>query len=209
MHELQIRLPRSTVREVTRLFIPEDVPEGSVIELSISLVSENINVRELSGYLSLIDGFYARLYPEGIYAYGHRKEEQLKFSGMRSGSIETVIEEVLSVVTSPHRLVLLYLLMKYLPNIIKSSAEAVKNLAGAYEDYQKGSQIREERENRRRLREAVRDEVHLQQLDHNRVDQLVKLLDSFYAVELRRLPRAIQLAQKNVKGIRLNIRKKS
>jgi hypothetical protein len=207
MTDQQIRLPMTSIQEITRLFVPEDVVIGSVIQLAISFDSNDITIRQLSSYLSLIDGFYGRFYPEGIHAYAHRLAEQLKISEIRSGSMVTIVTDILSSGEVPYRLVLLYLLLKYLPQIIKSSAEAVKNLASGYRDYQEASKIREERENRRRLRQAIREDAELQGLKPQHQQQLVKLLDFLYAMESNRLPQAIQIAKGKIKHLKLTIRR--
>lgn len=205
MDELQIRLPINSIQEITRLFVPENTPEGSILELTVEIQTDKLSLRELGNYFSIIDRFYGRLYEDGIYAYGHREEEHLKISEIRKGSIEAVITEIISSVTSPPKLVIVFLLLKYLPNIIKSSAEAVKNLTSAYKDLEEASSIREERENRKRLREAIKKDDSLQELDSNRAERLVKLLDSLYSTEVRKLPRAIKTAKKKVKNIRLKV----
>ena len=162
MDGLQLIIPKKSIEEITKRFIPEDTPEGSELELIIRLKSENLKVREFSNYLSLIDRFYGRLHPNGIYAYGHRERIQLKISEIQSGSIETIIKEALYNIGTQQNLVIVFLLMKYLPNIIKSSAEAVKNLAESFKYYEEAYQIREERKNRKSLRQALKEDEKLQ-----------------------------------------------
>ena len=78
-----------------------------------------MKVREIANYLSLVDRFYGRLFARGVYAYGHQDRAQLEFAEIRSGSIEAIIREVIDDITSKQNLVIVFLLIKYLPNIIK------------------------------------------------------------------------------------------
>lgn len=207
MESIQLSIPKNSVKEVTRRFIPEDIPEGSEVELIIRLKSENLTVREFSNYLSLIDKFYGRLFPKGVYSYGHSEIIQLRISEIRSGSIETIIKDVIDEVYSKQNLVIVFLLMKYIPNIIKSSAEAAKNIAESFYYYEKAKQIREKRKNRKNLREALKEDEKLHNLEKAHFEQLVKLLDSLYAMESKKIKRIIKTVETKVESINLRIKK--
>lgn len=203
--EDKLIIPRTAVDEIKSLFIPVDIPRDSELELVIGISSEELSIRELSNYFAIIDKFYGRLYSDGIYAYAHREWEQLKFYEIRQGSIEAIIKETLE---NSQNFVILYLLLKHLPNFIKSSSETVKNFAEAYKYYQEASVIKESRRSKKILKESLKADDELKKLDSNRLDQLAKLLEYFYSKEYKRIPKAVETAKNKIKHIQLRIKNK-
>ncbi len=207
MNNSLIVLSRSSLDSLLDIFIPKEIPDSAYVELSIRFQSDDLKVREFSNYLTLLDRFYGRLYYDGIYAYGHRPKAQLEINEIKKGSVEVVILESIQAVTSNPNLIIAFLLLKYLPNIIKSSAEAVKYFAESYKYYQEGSEIREKRMFRKNLRKAIQQDANLKNLNKRQIDQIIKMLESMYAKEYKRLPRAIDTAKTKIVSILLKIKK--
>lgn len=200
---LPVRVPKIALEELTHLIAPEHLEANSIIELVVSIQGENLNIREFGAYLSFIDRVYGRLSQEGIHAYVHNEKEQLTIARMRQGSIEVVIERVFSELQDT-RIVVLWLVLKYLPNLLKSSAEALKNIANAYNEYEQG---RLARENRKILRAQLKKEELMRKLSPTKLDQLVKFLATVYAQESYKLAAPIRFAQKFVSNVLLRTRK--
>ncbi|HCY74387.1 MAG TPA: hypothetical protein DHV28_00565 [Ignavibacteriales bacterium] len=198
-------ISRYAIDEIKGLFIPVEIPKDSELELVIGISSEELTFRELSNYFAIIDKFYGRLYSDGIYSYAHRKWEQIKIYEIRQGSIEAVIREALE---NSQNFVILYILLKHLPNFIKSSAEGIKNLAESYKFYQEASVIKESRRNKKAFKESLKEDQELKKLNPNHLTQLAKLLEYIYSKEYKRIPKASETSRNKIKRIHLRIRKK-
>jgi hypothetical protein len=204
MEALQLSIPKNSVKEVVRLFKLDDVPSDSELELLVRIKSKKLRVREFNNYISLLDSFYGRLYRDGIYAYGHREYSQLIISEIQNGSIEVIIKEAITRIISPPGLVIVFLLMKYLPNITAT----IKNLAESYKFYEEASVLREERKNRKRLREALKQDEQLQKLEPIHLEKIINLLYALYAKETKRLPCAIKTAKDKIEYLKINVVRK-
>ncbi|MBX2977564.1 MAG: hypothetical protein KF721_15670 [Ignavibacteriaceae bacterium] len=108
MDSMPVKIPKNAVEDLARLFIPQNTPEDSYLELIIKIKTDNLTFRELT-YLVLIDKYYGYLYPEGIYAYSH-KEEETRISEIKNGCIEVIIRKVISSVIPGNLVILLFLL---------------------------------------------------------------------------------------------------
>ena len=204
MGGLQLSIPKNSLKEVVHLLLPDLILSDAEIELQIKIKTESLRIREFNNYFSLLDGFYARLYRDGIYAYSHREYSQLIISEIRNGSIEVIIKEAITNIISPQVIVIVFLLMKYLPNITAT----IKNLAEAFKFYEEASLLREERKNRKRLREALRQDKLLQKLSPAHQEKIIKLLDTLYGKETKKLPNAIKTAQNKIESIKVKIVKR-
>ncbi|MBX2977565.1 MAG: hypothetical protein KF721_15675 [Ignavibacteriaceae bacterium] len=74
--------------------------------------------------------------------------------------------------------------------------------------YEEASILREERRNRKNLREALKEDEHLKNLDNNRIEQIVKLLDTLYAKDTKKLARAIKTSKHKISSVTLKINNK-
>ena len=143
--------------------------------------------------------------PEGLRSYVQKEDERLKIAEIHKSDLEIIFRALYGLKDSvPFILILLFL--RSLPNMFKLGAEAVKNLADAYKSYEEG---RLARENRKRLREGLRQEPALANLDDARKRQLAKLLDALVATESANLSAPIRFARRQVKSVMLRIKKQS
>lgn len=203
MSSLPIRVSSSTLHDLASLFVSPDVSEESILELVIALKDTNINVREFAAYLSLMDRLYGRVSKGTFRSYSLTPYLQLELTEIRKGSTELVITEILSHFRDTFPLVILWLFLKYFPTLFKTIAEGTKNFADAYKSFEEGRLVRE---NRKRLKEEIKHDEHLQKLDNNQINQLVALLASLEAIESRKLPAAARFNQKYVKSVTISVK---
>lgn len=190
---MPIKYPRNAIEALHSILIPPETPSSSVIDLIITLPTSGMKARDLSSYLSFIDHVYGRLDPKGLISYAHRKEGHLEIANVRTKSIELVLSEILE---SSEKLGILYIVLKYLP-------EFVRNLTGAFKDFE---EARFTRLRRRELRDRIRKDEELAGVSENHKNQLVELLDEFYIRESDTLPGAQRLSREHVRRVSLRIR---
>ena len=155
--ELSLPRPRRTLARLRGTVIPEDAPSDASIQLIIMMNDSDVNIREFSAYLSVIDKTYGRLSPQGLASYSQTPYAQLAVS-FRQGSLDVILSALLSHIDSVTAIVVLRYLLKYLPT-------GLKEVAAAYRDYEEGRLVRERR---RQLREEVKKDQELTMLDNNR-----------------------------------------
>jgi len=215
MENLPANVPHTLFPDLIGAFVPLDLPQNPVIELVISIDEEDISVSEFASYLALVDRVYGRTMPEGLMSYSHRKWGRLEIDECRAGSLELIIRVVYEhyQITA---LAILLLFLRSLPNLFKLTSEGVKNLADSFKAYEEGMQIREnreesrlERENRKRIREAIENEPALEKLPEPRKGQLTTLLDALAKEENTYLPAPIRFARRQVKSVILRIKGQS
>ena len=195
MKYLITSVPHISIKELTNLLIPRDTPSEAVVELIISIQCKNINIREFGNYLVFIDKLYGRMYSKGIYSYAHKREKQIAISTIKTGSIEVIISEILSKI-DPQTLAVIWLVLKFLPSTIK-------NLTGAYKDIEESRLIRL---NRKLIKEKMRSDKILANLDSNRINQLAKIVNFFVDLENRKVPAVIRFSKYFVKKISIHIK---
>lgn len=197
----EVRVPQKALNQLTALYIPTDVQPGSSISLIVTILDRNVNVRELGAYATFMDRMYGRLSSRGLASYSRRESAQLKISQIRQGSWEIVITHVLSSGNATP-LIILGLLLKYLPNMMKSAAEAVKHLASSYHEYEEAKLIKEQR---KLLIVQMQQDQQLQQLDATKRNQLIGFLEALYAQESENLSAPKRFAEKYVKSVVLQV----
>jgi hypothetical protein len=189
---IPLKYPRNAINAVQSSVLPLHVPPDATVELIIALDASGVKARDLASYLSLIDHVYGRLDPRGLMSYAHRKTGHLELSHVRRASVELVISELME---NAPTLVVLFLVLKYLP-------EALRNLASAYKDYEEARLIRFRRS---QLRDRVMQDKELASISENHKRQLVESLDRTYGLERDNLPGALRLAHESVRGIALHV----
>lgn len=179
------------------LVIPEGASSSTSLELVVVIDDRNVNVREFAAYLAFIDEVYGRLTLRRLDSYVQRREEQIELSSIRSGSLELIFSEVVGNSERITALIVLGFLLRYLPT-------GVKDVASAYHEYQQGQEVRERR---RQLREQVRRDEELVELDRRRQDQLVQLLDGLYKRERKLLLRTRRFSIEHVHEVTIRVRR--
>ncbi|HEX9654150.1 MAG TPA: hypothetical protein VGA99_10590 [bacterium] len=203
MEKLPIFFPRKALQDLTEILVPKDVPPDSTLELTLSIEDQNVNVREFGAFLSFVDRVYGRLSPEGIYRYSHNERRQLYVTAIEKASIEIQITEMLSQIRESQNLLIVWLVIKYLPTLIKSTTEGIRNIAQSYRDYQEGQLSREKR---KQLRSQLQDGEITNKLSEERINQLVDLLDFVYSQEGPKLNPSVRFVLKFVKKVVIKIK---
>jgi len=197
MEDLPIQKPRNALEELLHLIFPINISEDSCIELVISIASENISIRDLSAFLELVDHIYGRLTPEGFRSYARRDFGHLKISRIQEGTWELIIETTLSTLKQSGILLIIWLVLKYLP-------QAFKTTASAYNEYEQG---RLARETRKRIKMEMEENENLRKLSPNHRRDLIALIDILYSREAQKLPRVSRFARKALLGVDVKVRK--
>jgi len=194
METLPAKLTWNALWDLAHSYLPQDLSTDATLELIISIDDENINVRELSAYLSLIDRIYGRLSPKGLNSYAHKESGQLEIGELRKGSLELVISEAASHFREVAVLIVLWQVLKQLPNI-----------AAAFKDYQEAMLARQ---NRKRIKQEMQREESLQRLDKKRLNELVTVVNTLLTTEHKHLNAPIRFAQTRVKFVTIKVKEK-
>lgn len=188
MEDLHVTLPKRLIANLLDLILPPGTKNSEKLELIIRLRTENISVREFAAYLNFIDKAFGRLTPEGIYSYSKTSKYELKITEIRHGSVEVIIANSLSHLVSIKALIVVGLLLKYLPGIIRLALSA-------YCDYE---EIRLAKVRRQQIKEQITQDRKLSPLGNTQIKQLIKLLDILYGTDTRNLPKAHKFSKEAV-----------
>jgi hypothetical protein len=186
---------RSAFLEIQEAVLPQKMPKRAKLELSITLDDTGIGVRDLANYLRLIDGVYGRLDPRGFRSYAQREDDYLRIDEVRPGSMEVVISQLLATTERALPLVVLFILLKYLP-------EFLKNLASAFKDFE---EARHTRLRRSQLSETIKADKTLQSISEGSKQHLIEFLDDMYASEASNLRGARRVAELHLKELTLRV----
>jgi|GEM_PF-6245318 len=146
------------------------------IRLTVWLEEDGLSLRDFGAFLAFADSVYGRCSELGLHSYAHRTGEHVRFTRVKPGSLELIIEYLKSELVNPSALILLYLLLKYLPNLSVS----VKHLTGAARDVEEVRTLRKSREELSRL---VRREPGFDELPSREKAELTELLDALLRAE--------------------------
>ncbi len=188
MEDSQVTIPKKLSSNLLKLILPHGTDSGERLQLIIGLQTREISIRKFAGYLNFIDQTFGRLTPEGITAYSKTSKYELKIAEVRFGSWEIIIENLLSDPSSIKALIIVGLLLKFLPSIIKSSL-------ASYRDYEEG---RLARIRRQQIKEQMQEDERLSRLADKDIKQLSKILDILYLLDKRNLSKARKFSKKTV-----------
>ena len=217
------------LQEIVDAVIPQSIEEIEKVELIIRIEDFELNVRELTVFLSFLDRVYGRAKDWDLKRYSHSPNQQLKIESVNSGSIELVISEIL-VYTKENftSLVILFAaarILKPISELVKSSAESYKFIAEAKKSL--SEEIKNKAESQKFLSEAnkldeeaklikvnrqkleIENKTNLlSNLDKKSIDQLFRLLKKIYVKEKKHLPKIKKFADEKVKEIELKVKTK-
>ena len=170
------------------------------IELIITIEDENLNIKELSSYLDYIYKIDGKLNPIGFLSYSRMPRVQIEISRMRRGSWEIIIEKLIGT-PEGQNLMILFLVLKYLPSVIKATLDSAHRV---YEILNIREDVIEKREKRSRkspLRDAMDKDQLLMNATKEEKDKLYKIISKFYK---NKNLAASRFSQKYIKKIELN-----
>lgn len=168
-------------------------PAQERLVLRLRLDDAQVPLRGLASYLAFIDRAYGRLYPGGLASYAQRRREHVRLAQVRAGSLEAVLEQLLTNLDGATYLLVLYLLLKHLPALVQALAEA-------YHDVQAGRLARAQEEE---IRARLRSELTAAGLTEEDRTRLARLLLELAEKEQRHLPSAAAFGEAHVREIEL------
>lgn len=195
MENLQVTVPKNLISNLLDLLLPPDTKDGENLQLIIGLQTKKISIRNFAAYLNFIDKAFGRLTPEGISTYSKTSKYELKIAEVKFGSWEIIITNLLSNSSTIHALILVGLLLKYLPGIIRS-----------YRDYEEG---RLARIRRQQIKEQIREDERLSQLADRHINQLSQALDILYGMDIRNISKARKFSKETVIQVDLKLEPKN
>jgi hypothetical protein len=169
-----VLISRPTAVDIQKLLAPDLTAATSAIDLMVSLDSEDLNLRDCSRFLALIDRAYGRLLYGDLRRYAWDESAQIRISEIRPGSWQIILTQILHVVQDPTAILVLYVLLRLLPRAFQEGADAVLKLSTAYNNYE---QARLARANRKKLRDQMNKDEELRQLSTQRKKQLAEIID--------------------------------
>lgn len=191
---MDIESKRQPDRNLSNKHYENTLMSEKSVEVQIELDDTELQVRGFANYLELIDRFYGRLYPRGYRSYAHRPDDQVEFAEVRPGSLELVISEILSQTDKVAPVLVLYLLLKYLPDFLKS-------VVSVYRDFEEAKYLQVRRAN---LEKQMEDEEQIKNLDQDQRQELVEMIDETYIAERDTIRKSMNFIESRFRAIKLN-----
>ena len=180
--------------------------ETDVIELTISIADEHVNIKELSSYLDFIYWIDGNINKLGFASYSQMPRVQLEIARFQRGSWEIIIEKLASS-EELQSLTVLYLLLKYLPSVIKAGLDGTYRYYEIIEKREDYFEKRNKRKFRSPLKQVIYEDRELEKVETSQLDKLYKFLSPFYSKN--RNVAASRFAMKFVSKITIKPRKKA
>jgi hypothetical protein len=196
MEDIPLTVPTKLISNLLELIFPAGIKGDEKLNLVIRIETKDISIRQLAAYLNFMDKAFGRLTPKGINSYSKTSQYELKIKEFRYGSLEIVISNLLSDLMSIKALIMVGLLLKYLPGIIRS-------IFSTYRDYE---EIRLARVRRQQIKEQIREDKNLSQLTDRRINQLVELMDILYGMDKRNLQKAHKFSKETVNQVEFELK---
>lgn len=221
-------VPLIALNDLVNSLIPQEIEKINSVEISIKIENYELNIRELSAFLSFLDRVYGRIKDWNLSSYSHLPTQQLKIETVRFGSIEIVISEILiQAKENLTAIIVLYVAIKILKpmsEFIKNSAEGYKLIAEAKKLLSEEIKSKAETQKLLSERNKVDEETKLiklnrqklereenlnllNTLDKKRVNQIFKLMKEIYIKEEKSLPKVRKFTDEKVKKIELKVNK--
>lgn len=220
-------IPLVALNDLVNSLIPQKIEEINSVEISIKIENYELNIRELSAFLSFLDRVYGRIKDWNLSSYSHLPNQQLKIETVRLGSVEIVISEILvQAKENLTAIVILYAAIKILnpmSEFVKRSAESYKLIAEAKkllsEEIKNKAEVQKLLSETNKLDEETKlvelnrqklereDNLNLlNTLDKKRVNQIFKLMKEIYIREEKSLPKVKKFTDEKVKEIELKVK---
>lgn len=175
------------------------------LDIIIVLESDNLSFREFGAFLIVIDRFYGRFNKNGFTSYALSKDKHLIIKQVKSGSLEITIENLLEKL-NPNNAIIFYLLIKFLPAVIKAGAEVLINLSEAYYN-RKNAQLT--RYIHKSLKSEIEEDEILKLLNSKEVKKLIDILGKRYLKEKKYLSASSNFARKKMKSVSFRLKNKN
>lgn len=211
IEKYQLKAPKRLHTDIAKLLF-HDVDAGEYyepyIELLIKISEDNLNIKEFSSYLDIIYRVDGMMSESGYNKYVHNRNRQIEITKIKFGSVELIIERLLNP-TDADKLVVIWLVLKYLPQVTNSITDSIGKLADVLVKREEYLEKKDRRKFRKQIRELISEEVELTPLDKREKEKLVDLLDEAYVKNRRRLASASRFAKEFVQSVQLLIKEKN
>lgn len=201
-------LPAISNLKLAKLLFDKESNDDDTIELIITINNEDVNFKELSSYFDLIYRLDGHLSEIGYLKYVHNPNAQIKIDDVRIGSWEIVIERLLKSIEAD-KLVIIYIALKYLPNVIQAVVDNVHKYYQVLDLREDFLEKKEKREKRKIIRELINHDSEFTNLEKKQKEKLIAILEELYDKSNAKTVPASRLAQKSIKGIKLKLKKKN
>lgn len=217
MNIVKTSLSKLAIERISEAMLPDGLEQGDEIELVI-ICEPPFIVRDIVSYLRIADRMYGRLLDWNLHSYSQKPGIQLQVTEVRFGSMEIIIARQIAEFLTP--LAILALLLKYLPDALKTSSEAYKNWkeakyripAESEKLNREAIKIDEETKvvilNRKKLEIELRNDEKLFGIEDKHLKQIPQMMKEIYSKELADLPKARKFAIDNVKEVKIQKRSK-
>jgi hypothetical protein len=196
----QLPAPKSSIalNLAAESIIPEiaNANSNSKLVFVVRIDSEDIVARDFAAFLELIDHIYGRSLKINFDSYARRNYGHFKFKESSVGSWEMIAEQALGLAGNASPIVILWLVLKYLP-------EAVSSFASSYNQIEQG---RLAKANRQKIRKAMEQSPELTNLPSNRRAELARLVEEVVHKEENLLPRVKRFMKSNFLGVKAYIK---
>lgn len=184
---------------VDEILFGEYVGDIESVELVITIEDKNLNVKEFSSYLDFIyqtDGYLSKY---GFLSYSKMPRVQLEITETRKGSLVLIIEKILANIDGQN-LMIIYLVLKFLPTVIKASMNSVEKYYSILDKREDYLEKKEARKFRSPLKKAIFSDDELSSMSDKQKEKLAKQLNKFYK---KNNLAASRFAQKFIKNIEI------
>jgi hypothetical protein len=169
--------------------------EKDRIRLLVRFDNVDLPIRDLSAFLELIDRTYGRLHPKGLASYAQQRKKHIKMHQVFFGSLEAVIEELIANIDHASYLVMLYLVLKYLPNLVEALSKSYKNL-------QEGNLTRLQAQE---FKSTLQQDPMLASQKEQDLQLIAETMVSLIKREKKHVPRAERFSQEHVFELDLSL----
>ncbi len=191
----------SIIKTINNYIIHDDTQFISSVEFRIVIDDKNLSVRDFSAFFKLLDNVYGRMHRAGLNSYTKLVDDHLKIKTIKKGSIEAIIEVGLAEL-EVHKIIILYIAIKYLPVYMRAVSGTVSDYMGAYRDYEETKLLKIQRKN---LERNMQDDSLLKTLPKKERLKLIKVIELLLSKDDKLISRAQRFIHKYVKLIELKI----
>lgn len=197
MNNLPIKISASSIRSVSESIVPglSEAPWGSTLVFELRIDSERIVARDFAAFLEFVDRVYGRSLKKDFRSYARKSYGHFTFERSRTGSWKLIAEQALGFASNASPLVILWLVLKYLPAVIQSTASS----------YNQIEQGRLAREKRKKIREEMKRDNQLTNVPDEKKAELARLVEGVASQERALLPRVRRFMKDSFLGVRTYI----
>lgn len=180
---------------------------GDILELTVVISDSDLNVRDFSNFLGLIYRVDGLLSYGGLARYSRMPHQQIEVKHFRPGSIQLIFEKIIES-TDANTLVILWLVLKYLPQVLNSMLDLPMKAYDVLLKREEYLEKSEKRKFRNVIRSLMQEEPDLVHLDKKARGKIIALLEQLYVANGKKLSATSRFSVRSVKKILLRLKNK-